>query len=190
MAEFTPELQARFTNEMLNEFGRGLDQVLRARLAAISGNVPSQTVQLIRYQIMEASASDISAKYELYLQDSGRISEMRNINQKKRVPVEEIIAWIENGRRNIIRNVPGYQRIDNQLSERKQIERVAWAIARSKIGQQRRRGAKLKGRQWLNKNIYGWYGRLVQDFIRKQPEYLEQMIKSLVEPLQKLEIVA
>ena len=79
--EYTPELQAEFTNEVLTQFAEGLDQVLRDRLNAISPKVPQSTIQNLRYQIMEANASNISAQYKLYFQDSGRQSEMKRLQK-------------------------------------------------------------------------------------------------------------
>lgn len=185
----TPEIQAAFTNKLLTEFATGLDQVLRARLAAIGGRVPEETIKLLRYNIIQASASDISAKYELYFQDSARISEMRNINQTKAPSVDDILDWLEK-RPQIVKTIPGYRQGVQPIRNRKSLERVAFAIAKSKVGQLKRSGRKLKERQWLNPNFYSWYDRLIADFIKKQPELLGQMVKDLMEPLQTLQISA
>ena len=175
--EITPELQAAFTNKLLRDFAKGLDQVLKGRLQAIGGKVPNSTISLLSFNIMEASAADISAKYFLYFQDSARHSEMKNLKGGKMLPVEDILEWLTRGRANIIKNIPGYGQKPGNISRAKAMERVAWAIAisRGKKGQ-RRRGQKLKERQWINKNFYGWYNRLIEDFIVKQGDLLHHLL--------------
>ena len=187
--EVTPAIQAEFTNRLLNDFARGLDQVLKGRLRKISGKVPHSTISLIRFNIMEANAGDISADYRLYFQDSGRLSEMKNLKGGKQLPVDEIIAWIKRGRAGIIRGVPGYKGQSANIPRQKQIERVAFAIAkaRGKKGQ-RRRGRKLKERQWINKNLYGWYNRLVDDFITEQSTLLQDLIRQEFKALEDFRV--
>ena len=188
MTEITPQIQADFTNKLLKEFAEGLDEVLKNRISAISGKVPSQTLSLIRYKIIEASASDISAKYELYFQDSGRLSEMKNLKGGNPLPVDAILEWIRRGRSSLFRKTPGYTKSPSRLSQAKKEERIATAIAFAKAKGTRRRGKKLKERQWINKNIYGWYNRLVSDFITQQSEVLREMIKQGFEGLENIEV--
>ena len=187
--EITPAIQAEFTNRILGQFARGLDQVLKGRLRKISGRVPSSTISLIRFNIMEANAGNISADYRLYFQDSGRHSEMKNLKGGKQLPVDEIIAWIKKGRAGIIKTIPGYKSRGANIPREKQIERVAYAIAkyRGKKGQ-RRRGRKLKERQWINKNFYGWYNRLIEDFIVEQSTLLQDLVKQEFKALEDFRV--
>lgn len=189
MKEVSPQLQAAFTNKLLNDFAKGLQVVLKSRLSAIAGKVPNATLKLISYQIMEASASDISAKYMLYFQDSGRLSEMKNLRAGGQLPVEEILAWIRRGRAALFKSIPGYGREAGAIEQAKKEERIAWAIAKSKgkIATSRR-GRKLKERQWINKNFYSWYNRLIEDFILKQSETLQNLVKQGMQPLEKLAV--
>lgn len=182
MIEYTPALQAEFTNKILSDFANGLDQVLKSRLSSISPKVPHSTIQNLRYEIMEANASDISARYGLYFQDSGRHSEMRKLSGGKPLPIDVIMDWIRRGRENLFSKTPGYQQKSEGLSRAKKTERVATAIAFSKAKGTIRRGKGLKERQWLNRYFYGWYGRLVEDFILKQTEFLQGSISKGFEP--------
>ena len=133
MAEVSPTLQAEFTNEILRDFAVNLDKVLKSRLLQIGGKAPHITVRLLRYEIMEARASDISAQYRLFFQDSGRLSEMRRLRPGQQLPVDDIIAWIRRGRSSLFRFVPGYEQKPNNLSLAQQEERIAFAIAKSKM---------------------------------------------------------
>lgn len=184
--EVTPQIQADFTNQMLTEFAVGLDQVLQARLQEITGKVPHETIQLMRYEIMEANASDISARYSLYFQDSGRISEMKNLKGGRMVPVDQILAWIRRGRAGLFKK-KGSRGSGGAIANAREQEAIAFAIARSKKKAVKRRGKKLKDRQWINRNFYSWYERLVSDFITRQPEILKQLIEHTIDPLKNIE---
>jgi len=188
MTEFTPDLQAKFTNQMLYEFATNLDRVLRDRLRSIAGKVPNVTLSLLRFEIMEANADDISAHYELFFQDSGRISEMKKINPGKVLPSDVILDWIKRGRQGLFRKTPGYTQQPGKLSEAKKMERIAYAIARTKSKGTRRSGKKKIERQWINKSFYGFYNRLVTEFITKQAEFLQGAIAQGFEGAQKIEI--
>lgn len=182
MSEVTPELQAKFTNELLNEFAAALDKALRENLSRISPKVPSQTIRAIRFSIMEASASDISAQLTLTFQDSGRISEMKVIERSKMVPIEVIKDWVQRNRKEFTR-VPGYQERPRHLNEAKQIERIAWSIAINRKGREQRRGKAKRERTWLNPTFYGFLGRLIGDFQERQGDLLRQMIRDGLSPL-------
>jgi hypothetical protein len=175
--QYTPELQAQYTNELLEKFGRTLDQALKERLKEINPKVPSQTIQSLRYQIIEANASDISAQYFLYFQDSGRISEMRKISPGRVLPVDAILDWIKKGRQGLFSKTPGYQEGASSLDKAKKLERIASAIAVAKSKGTARKPKERKERAWVNKYVYSWYNRLVSDFIDKQGEFLIGMVK-------------
>lgn len=186
--EVTPELQAKFTNELLHEFAQALDVALRARLSEIAPKVPQETIQLLRYEIMEASASDISGKMQLILQDSGRLSEMKTINRQGMVPIEIIKDWVKRNRSKFNR-VPGYEGQPQRLSEAKQIERIAWAVAIKQRGIKVRRGRQKRERTWLNPTFYGFVNRLIGDFQTRQAELLQRMIREGLEGLEEKQLL-
>lgn len=175
--EFPPELQTKFTNELLTEFAQNLDKALRQRLLAIRPKVPSQTIQALRYEIMEAKAGEISAQYRLIFQDSGRHSEMKQLNYNKQLPVDVIMDWVERNKAKF-QTVSGYQERPRRLSENQQIKRIAWAIVRSRSRTIIRRGRKKKARTWLNPTFYGFFNKLVEEFITKQADYLQNALAS------------
>lgn len=175
--EFPPELQAKFTNELLDAFAVNLDKALRERLAQIRPRVPSQTISNLRYEIIRAKASDISAAFKLYFQDSGRISEMRNVSYTKQRPVDVIADWVKKNRSQF-NKVPGYTNGAPKLTEQQRVNRIAWAIVRSQSKNVIRRGRKKKERTWINPTFYGFFNRLVGDFITEQGEYFQNVIKS------------
>lgn len=185
--DFPPELQAQFTNELLEDFAVQLDKALRERLLAIQPRVPSQTIQALRYEIMRARASDISAGFKLYFQDSGRISEMRRVNYTKQRPVEVIADWVKRNRAQF-KQVPGSTDGGGGLSENERVNRIAWAIVRSQSRQVIRRGRRKKERTWLNPTFYGFFNRLVGDFILKQGEYFQNVIRSGFDGAKKMEV--
>lgn len=186
--EITPELQAKFTNELLQEFAEALDTALRARLSDIAPKVPQETIQLLRYEIMEASATDISAKMQLILQDSGRLSEMKQINRKGMVPIEIIKDWVKRNRSKFKR-VPGYEGQPQRLSEAKQVERIAWAVAINQRGVKIRRGKKKRERTWVNPTFYGFVNRLIGDFQTRQAEVLQRLIQEGLEGLEEKQLL-
>jgi hypothetical protein len=175
--DVSPKTQADFTNELLKQFAVGLDDVLRQRLREISGKVPHHTIQNLRYQIMEASASDISAEWHLYFQDSGRISEMKKINPGKMLPVNSILEWIKRGRERLFSGIPGYKG-ESRLSKGKQLERIAYAIAVTKAKGTIRKKKERKERAWVNGNVYGWFNGLIGRFIDKQTDFLKELVKT------------
>ena len=181
--EVTPDLQAKVTNELLQEFSQALEVALRGRLSEVAPLVPRETIQLISFEIMEASASDISAKFQLMLQDSGRISEMKTVNRKSMVPLEVIKDWVKRNRSKFKR-VPGYRAAPQKLSEEKQIERIAWAVALNQRGVITRRGRKKRERTWLNPTFYGFVNRLIGDFQTRQADLLQRLIKEGLEGLE------
>ena len=149
----TPQIQADFTNEVLQQFAQGLDKVLRERLRAISGKAPHQTIQNLRYHIIQANASNISAQWHLYFQDSGRHSEMKKLKGGKILPVAAILDWIKRGREKDFRLVPGYTH-ESRLSKAKQLQRIAWAIAITKAKGTIRKARERKERAWVNRNVH------------------------------------
>lgn len=171
---FTPLLQAKFTNEVMMEFAQGLDLVLRSALRQRAGRVPSQTIEALRYKFIEAHAGDISAKYELYFQDSGRHIDMKKLKANERAPVDQILDWVRRQGLGKFKRVPGYEERPQRLSEAKQLERIAAAIAVAKGKSRTRTRKQIRSSQWLNRNFYKWFGRLVEDFIDKQSEFLRE----------------
>lgn len=178
--EFPPELQAQFTNELLEAFAVNLDKALRERLAKISPRVPGQTIRNLRYEIIKAKGAEITAGFKLHFQDSGRISEMRNVTYTKQRPVDVIADWVKKNRSQFPK-VPGYTDGAPKLTEQQKVSRIAWAIVRSQSKTVIRRGRKKKERTWLNPTFYGFFNRLVGDFITEQGEYFQNAIRSGME---------
>ena len=183
--DFPPELQSAFTNDLLQSFAIQLDKALRERLRAISPKVPSQTIQALTYRILKAKAGDISAKFEMSFQDSGRISEMKQIEYKGLRPIDALEEWVKKNRASFTR-IPGYKDQAPGLTEQQKVRRIASAIAFSQAKVVIRRGRDKKERTWLNPTFYGFFNRLVGDFITEQAEYFQNVIRSSIDGAQEI----
>lgn len=174
---FTPEEQVAFVNEIMRNFAEGLDRSLRARLRDIDGKVPHETIKNLRYHIIEANVSKISAEWQLYFQDSGRHVEMKRLDiKKKTLNVDAILDWIKRGRASDFQEVPGYKEKPTRLSRAKQLERIAFVIAASRAKIKVKKLRERREKRWVNKKVYGWFNALLKNFIDQETEFLKQMV--------------
>lgn len=168
-----PQLQADFINEVLTEWAQEIHVILLNQLREKMGSVPNETISNLRYKVMKASAIDLSAKFELFFQDSGRHVDMKQLRPGQRLPVDMILEWVKRKGLKAFRKVPGYPggKI-SQLDEGSQLQRIASAIAIAKAKGTIRRGKKRKKSQWLNPYFYTYYNKLIGRMISQQSDFL------------------
>lgn len=180
MTKLTPQEQADVTNNILKEWAEEVYQLLLQQLRERVGNVPSSTVRNLTYRLLLSSAGDLSARFELFFQDSGRHVDMKRLNPGDPLPIDVIIAWVKRQGVGSFRFVPGYDTKgeSGNLSQQNKIQRIAAAIAFSKAKGTIKKGAARKKSQWLNPYFYEYYGKLIGRYFYQQGDYLNEAIKN------------
>lgn len=170
-AEFTPELQAKFINEVLEQWVFETDKILHEEISKKSRHIPEETIENIRFEILRATSGDV-ASVLLSFQDSGRHVDMRQLNFTN-LPISKdehfIYEWAKKqGKRRFRKGVPGYKEGSKPRSEDAEILRIANAIVASK-----KRGGKKRRRRgrWFNKPFYKQVGQLVRMLLREQADF-------------------
>lgn len=178
MTKLTPQEQADVTNNILKEWAEEVHQLLLQQLRERTGNVPSSTVRNLTYRLLLSSAGDLSAKFELFFQDSGRHVDMKRLNPGNPLPIDVIIDWVKRKGSGSFSFVPGYDTKGEagKLSEQDKIQRIAAAIAFAKAKGTIKKGEARRKSQWLNPYFYEYYGKLIGRFFYKQGDYLKEAI--------------
>lgn len=182
----TPEQQAAFQNEILQEWAFEVERVLKDQLRDKVGFVPSDTLKALRFKVLEAAANDPSAQYFLTFNDSGRISEMKEIQFSKRpfaAGNNFILEWVKKYQQKFSGGeVPGYTATSRiGISREKQLSRIASAIIASKAGQIKRRDRKGGRRRWYNKTFYAQIDVLIRNLVQEQAIRLQEGTKKKLE---------
>lgn len=180
MTQLSPNIQADFTNQILSEWAKEVYQILIGQLREKVGHVPSSTAKNLAYKILMASASDVSARFQLFFQDSGRHVDMKRLQPGDVLPVDVIRAWVKRQGIQAFRKIPGYsrKRSARKLSNAQKIDRIASSIAISKSKGTVRKGKKRSRSRWLNPYFYSYYFKLIGRFISRQADFLKKAIIS------------
>jgi hypothetical protein len=177
------EEQVRFQNEVLDDWGERVEQVLKDQLKQRLGYVPDDVLLALRFRILAAVTANPSAQYLLNFQDEGRIVEMKEVDRRKRPITSDnnfILEWVKKYQDRFGNAaVPGYtaqSRIG--ISREKQLARIASAIIASKGGRSERISRKLSRRKkWYNKTFYKQVDELIRDLTQRQVELLAEGTK-------------
>lgn len=178
--KFTPQEQERFVNKVLEEWAANTLAELQGALKEKYGFVPTETLEVMKWQLFQA-ASGRPAKAALIFQDSGRISEMRQIEFRKAPITREenfILEWVKKRGVEKFKHVPGYPDQSRvKISKEKQASRIASAIIFSKVGKVVPPGRQRRKRRWYNTEFYSQVEVLVKTLIQKQGDFLLEGIK-------------
>ena len=180
MSLFTPEKQAEFIEEEIRAWIReDVDPTFKLAIQKRKAHIPSELESDISHDL-EVGLGDALALYTLSFPDEGRHVDMRNLNFEKR-PVQEgnnfILDWARRrGRSKFKRRVPGYKKTPKNLSEEKQIERIAAAIIASKPEKKHKR----RGR-WYNSTIQQLITRLTARISQNQSLWINGFSREQIE---------
>lgn len=183
----SPEEQVRFQNEVLDDWGHRVEQVLKEQLKERLGYVPDDVLLALRFRVLAAVTANPSAQYLLNFQDAGRIVEMREVDRRKRPITSDrnfILEWVKKYQDRFANApVPGYTEQSRiGISREKQLSRIASAIIASKSGKTERVSRKLSRRKkWYNKNFYKQVDQLIQDLTQRQVELLQDGTRKNIE---------
>lgn len=179
VSSLSPAQQAKFVNEVIEDWVREVTSVLDAEIARRGVKIPTEVRERIRFQVVREAGG--IGKILLYFQDPGRIVDMRNVEYDK-VAIARgnhfLFEWVKKkGRAKFDAHLPGYSKRSKRtssLSEEEQMLRIANAMAVAKKQNKRRR----RRVRWFNKTFYTEVNRLVGRLIEEQHEFLQREIRA------------
>jgi len=160
-------------NQILNEeltywrtyaITRLTESLLRAGVV-LSG----QTLRNIRAEVLSASQGG-AAGLLLYLQESGRIQEMKNISYRKLPPQSAIEDFVRKIGVSNFKYVPGYKP-GTVPTENIAIRRIAWGIRHAK-----RRENTTKPKKWFARTFYSSLNVLIDNIVTRYQQTTGQVI--------------
>lgn len=125
----------------------------------------------MRFEVTSA-LRDVKAVFFAF-EEYGRILEMKGVNRKRQIPIDEIVAWVKDKGLDEFR--AGFRRRHRRLptSQTQLLNQIAWGIAMKRL-----RSKRLKRRKWYSKDRESDFDLLYR---RLMDALADNTIKSLKE---------
>jgi len=157
-------------NQELETWGAMVLQRLAQEIQKKKLVLTEETLKSLQQDVLKASSSSIH-QLQLAFSESGRINDMKRIDQKKRPPIEVMEQFVKDVGLSNFAYVPGYKKGQFPLTENQAIKRIAWGIAANKLNNNAH-----KPKKWFSKTFYGLLNPLIDNIVTKYQDATGQVI--------------